>query len=311
MIFGGKATKQEALEDAGLYTSPVIPLNDANIKYVLWGSHALLLAFLVRSPQFVEPELAIVVSDDDFLRAIETLESHSYLHHKDRLKTGLLGAYSFRDREGEFPECAIFDYEGDFTLSIPSLIPKRKHVPAEGGLKTGASLLHFSFDNAAYIKSTTIQPEALGIDDTDSWEVAHPTLPGILNATLNLMRLYENSEYISPQQFLKMHADFIFEMVVLNSYPRKEVIRQYRTIEELPKKMKDVAGMISAENKDYYFLQLCIVDEETFQERQPEYDVWYDLDMLSDTDEEDTYEGESWEEVFGVHASLDEEEALL
>ncbi|RPA78125.1 hypothetical protein BJ508DRAFT_349776 [Ascobolus immersus RN42] len=294
--FKGKMSKENAHSIVGPNTTAAVYLNNAKVKYVLWGHHALALVFRVQITWILE-QLSIIVADEDFALAIETLKQHSYVQ-KSKVNIGLMRSLT-HSGYGKFPECAIFEYHVPQEFRLLGAKAKRdENLQPREIVLFPASLVNFSFDTPSYIKHTTVRLSKE--KESPSWVVARPTLPGILDSALSMMRLNEGEikdRDDGGRKFtLRRFGTYIWNEVVMYAFNRKDALRQYRSIEELPKRMRDVADNLSAENKDYY-LKLCIA--EGTHRRQKLYSNVDDLARM-DTDEEEAYDGETWEEYFGV-----------
>ncbi|RPA84633.1 hypothetical protein BJ508DRAFT_374259 [Ascobolus immersus RN42] len=177
MGMSGMWSRECVHDEVGPYTTAAIPLNNSRIRYVLWGSYALHLAF--RCPPYWKPELETVdyvIADTDFARAIEVLQKHSY-KQQDGVKVGMSGNYV---KVGQFSEIAMLSYCG------PDVDPEDPELPRPLPVNLiPASLVHFSFEDHRYVTYFDIQ---LYEESEFNWRVYHATLPGMLDSTLCLLR---------------------------------------------------------------------------------------------------------------------------
>ncbi|RPA82890.1 hypothetical protein BJ508DRAFT_325052 [Ascobolus immersus RN42] len=249
------------------YERPITSLTDANIRYVLWGSEALELAFSLPSTRHsYGDEISLVVADGDLEQAISVLaklEDGYVLNYQ--VKRGIRG-YSRKDVE--FPECAVLerlvrDEPVDALHIEGSDLYGQKPITLYP-----ASLLKFSFSSA--LRSTSVQYATLQsrVRYGVTWSIPLPTHAAILNAALSLMRLntYSHKVYkdLIPKpdrkKALHKHGKFLWNGLFLH-------IDRYKSFELLPKVVRDAATEVSEENRGQ-FLQLCVDHKNGIEEEE-------------------------------------------
>ncbi|RPA79947.1 hypothetical protein BJ508DRAFT_362853 [Ascobolus immersus RN42] len=309
-------SKKEALVNVGPYTKPSAILLRAGVEHVIWGDHCLAFAFGFRQHLKLK-ELDILVADKHMTKAVEALQSCSYQIRKEQ-KVGMFGMVQ---KIGVFPEIAVLD----FSASNPSKPDSNSFTPRPINL-IPASLVHFRMDAQEYKSRSFV--ELPKVSSSGGWNVSLPTLPGVLDAALTLMRLnfYKNLDLDCPHnafentpQFYKLlspgacrkealwrHGREIWMQVQSQAYGRED-FAPHNALGSRPSKRKMmVANLLGIDNLRYY-AGLCIDEELDEAEKlalgEQDYDSSDYSDMLSETAGVEVFgRGKTWESHFGVTA---------
>ncbi|RPA72646.1 hypothetical protein BJ508DRAFT_334860 [Ascobolus immersus RN42] len=345
------AYRQQYYQKAGSealkpYLNALTPLirADSDIPYVIWGHHALYLAFQNR-PYWITTELDIVLPDTDLPRTIKALSEHGFAHRKGEVKKGMYGMPpSTKDPLGSFPEIARISCTSN-TMFTPNPSTYRYH---KGGSPKPyvlnlipASLVKFNFDRPDYITGTALRLDCYsGVASLNGVMVRHPTIPGMMDAALSLRRSYtgrgsdlenlvslcsgcifwdrRNLEGVTEEEIRKMvlwqHGhDIWMQLKEHLRWRGRKFMRTGKERSEVVRRWEAVGGRLSEANRELWRRtsigshdELDISDDESDDDR---YD--YNFEPDSDDEDADEYEVESKEKGREQEADASVDEAAV
>ncbi|RPA81942.1 hypothetical protein BJ508DRAFT_306091 [Ascobolus immersus RN42] len=274
MVTDGKHRRSWAINAVAPYTSAFRFLNNAGMNFVLWGDHALYLAFGIPNYHHFT-DIDIVIADDDVVRAATVLEENGYLVLQEtpyKIETVFFTAFH---KSGKFPEVSVLKHSCGNNKSVVDGLGHGHRCRLLNLIP--ASLVMFETNNRAY-------RQLLDYVDPKSkigWLVPYPTLAGLLDAAMSLMREYESDEEegycwrrflgdlmsgryndMSDEEIRKVvlwtHGNQMWTRLQTYAYGKRAALTIYDSFDDLPSTMERVAALLGRENRDFY-LELCVI----------------------------------------------------